>query len=333
MTTADDLSVQNGTPHHHRVTGSVQNRTPHHHSVASGNPPTLSPAETDGEFPPGDQSVTAPPPIEECATLDDGRWHFCPASCRDTHYGCVDLDVTRDNIRVTADQPAAGTVLNLTTAGPGWTITFTQAGQSWSCPVVAWAALATEYGTGMIDPVLVADTGQTVTLRAYLEGQGPLLDVLDAIDYTVTWAPPGVATPTLPGDLSALATVTVTGCWTLADPTGQIAQVDANAHWATPEEAEAHRNQLAYEGFTVTGSVPVRCTGTCQVVVCATCGGHHTTWEGHGRHSPTANQAIAAAVTAGRTDWTEWEPGDAWTARPDGRLDCPACTTNEGNTR
>ncbi|WP_435112043.1 hypothetical protein [Nocardiopsis synnemataformans] len=290
----------------------------------TGNPDTPSGA-------PHHQTATAPPPIEECTTLDDGRWHFCPANSRNGHRGCVDLDVTPDNIRVTADLPAPGAILNLTPADPGWTITFTQAGQSWSSPVVAWAALATEYGTGMIDPVLVADTGQTVTLRAYLEGQGPLLDVLDAIDYTVTWAPPGVATPTLPGDLSALATVTVSGCWTLTDPTGFLATAAANGHWPTREEAEAHRDKLAYEGFEVDASVPVRSTTACRVVVCASCGVHFTNWEGTGLHAPTATGAITAATTAGRTDPTEWHPGDAWKVRPDGRLDCPACTTNEGN--
>jgi hypothetical protein len=270
------------------------------------------------------------PTIDECTTLDDGRWHFCPDNSGDAHRGCVDLDVRPDEIHVRTGRPATapGTPLTLTPAGPGWTITFTQAGQSWSCPVVAWAALATEYGTGMIDPVLVADTGQTVTLRAYLEGQGPLLDVLDAIDYTVTWAPPAATAPTLPGDLSALATVTVTGCWTLNDPSGE----DAALHWATREEAEAHRDKLAAEGWRV-DTDPVRLSTACRVAVCATCGDHLTHWEGANLHYPTATQAITAAVTAGRDDPLEWEPDDAWTARPDGRLDCPACTTNEGNNQ
>ncbi|WP_117198062.1 hypothetical protein [Nocardiopsis sp. TNDT3] len=270
------------------------------------------------------------PTIDECTSLDHGPWHFCPDNSGDAHRGCVDLDVRPDEIHVRTGRPATapGTILNLTATDPGWTITFTQAGHSWSSPVVAWAALATEYGTGMIDPVLVADTGQTVTLRAYLEGQGPLLDVLD---YTVTWAPPAATAPTLPGDLSALATVTVSGCWTLTDPTGFLAEAAANGHWPTREEAEAHRDKLAYEGFEVDASVPVRSTAACRVAACASCGAHFTNWEGTGLHAPTATGAITAAATAGRTDPMEWHPGDAWKVRPDGRLDCPACTTNEGN--
>ena len=268
------------------------------------------------------------PPDEECTTLDDGRWHICADTCGPAHRGCVELDVTPDDIQVRNSRPgfAPGTVLNLTSATPGWTITFTQAGQSWSSPIVAWAALATEYGTGMIDPVLIAD-GQTVTLQTYLEGQGPLLEVLDDIDYDVTWSPPTTAATTPPGDLSALTTVTVTGCWTLTDPTGFLAEAVANGHWPNREDAEAHRAQLAYEGFDVDASAPVRLHTACRVALCATCGTHLMNWEGTGLHSPTATEAITAAATAGRTDPTEWHPDDAWTARPDGRLDCPDCTT------
>ncbi|MCY9786854.1 hypothetical protein KIK06_23505 [Nocardiopsis sp. EMB25] len=272
----------------------------------------------------GSEKHSAPPPNEECTTLDHGRWHFCPDNAGPAHHGCVNLDVTPDNIRATANQPAPGTVLNLTPATPGWTIILTQGGQSWASPIVAWAALASNYGTGMIDPVLVAD-GQTVTLQNYLEGRGPLLEVLDGIDYDIAWAPPGVATPTTPGDLSALATVAVTGCWTLADPTRELTRMDANGHWPTREEAEAHRAKLAEEGFVDPDHTPVRHTGTCRAAVCATCGTHRTSWEGNGRHYATAAEAIAAAVTAGRTDQEEWEPADAWQVRPDGRLNCPTC--------
>lgn len=226
---------------------------------------------------------------------------------------------------------APGTVLNLASATPGWTITFTQDRQTWSSPIVAWAVLASEYGLGMIDPVLIAD-GQTVTLRTYLGGGG--LEILDTIDYDVTWAQTSSAAPAPPGDLSHLATVTVNGCWTLTDPTGYPAQAVANGHWPTRDEAEAHQAQLAYEGFDVDTSIAVRTHTACRVAVCATCGTHLMNWEGAGLHSPTATEAITAAATAGRTDPTEWHPGDAWAARPDGRLDCPDCaTTNGRNTR
>ena len=274
-------------------------------------------------------NIPAPPPNDECTTLDDGSWHFCPDNSLTAHHGCVDLDVTRDHIQVVNPRPAPGTVLNLTSATPGWTITFTRDRQSWSSPIVAWAALASNYGHGMIDPVLIAD-GQTVTLQTYLEGQGPLLEVLDDIDYEVTWSTPGVATPSTPDDLSALATVTVTGCWTLPGDAGC---------WFTREAAEAHRDKLADEGWTTANGQPltdpVRATGYCRTVVCATCGTHRTNWEGVARHHPTATEAITAAVTAGSSGLDEWDPGDAWSARPDGRLDCPECatTTTGRNTR
>jgi len=260
-------------------------------------------------------------PDDEYMVLDHGPWHFCSDTCGDAHRGCVELDVTPDEIHVRRGQPAVapGTVLNLTDATPGWTITFTQDGQSWSSPIVAWAALASSYGVGMIDPVLIAD-GQTVTLQTYLEGQGPLLEVLDDIDYDVAWAPPAAAVTTTPGDLSALATVTVTGCWTLTGDAGC---------WFTREAAEAHRDKLADEGWTTANGQPltdpVRATGYCRTVVCATCGTHRTNWEGVARHHPTATEAITAAVTAGSSGLDEWHPDDAWTARPDGRLDCPDC--------
>ena len=218
-------------------------------------------------------------PDDEYMVLDHGPWHFCSDTCGDAHRGCVELDVTPDTIQVRTGRPAftPGTPIALTNAAPGWTITFTQDGQSWTCPVVSWAVLAAEYGRGlgtptMIDPVLVDDTGQTVTLRSYMEGMGPYLQVLDDVDYMVTWAPPGVATPTTPDDLSALATVTVTGCWTLTDPTGFLAEAVANGHWPTREEAEAHQAQLDFEGFDVDASTPVRLHAACRVTVCATCG-------------------------------------------------------------
>ena len=88
-----------------------------------------------------------------------------------------------------------GSPMSIAPIQPGWIITFTTDGESWTEPVIGWAIVADCIsGLGndtstVIEPVLLEE-GRPVTVRRYLSDRGDYPQVLNEISYFVEYRTP-----------------------------------------------------------------------------------------------------------------------------------------------
>lgn len=83
---------------------------------------------------------------------------------------------------------APGAPMNLTAAPPGWQITFTADGESWTEPIIGWAVVATlGDGEGIdseIEPVVLdSEEGRFDHLRDYLSNRSQPHSIKYSIEY------------------------------------------------------------------------------------------------------------------------------------------------------
>lgn len=91
---------------------------------------------------------------------------------------------------------APGAPMNLTAAPPGWQVTFTADGESWTEPVIGWAVVATVSGQDGIDSdiatiVLDSDGGYAETLSSYLNSRSTGVSQRNDIKYSIEYRHPG----------------------------------------------------------------------------------------------------------------------------------------------